>query len=369
MLTRLYIDNFRCFVNFEYRPRRTELIIGRNGCGKSSMMDALLCLRQFITRGDEFDAVAPMMAMRTRWQKQTQQTFEIEATLDQRRYTYKLVLEPIGDAQKSRAVSETVEYDGKLIFAFEGGEVRLFNDQSQHKVTYGFDWHRSALASIMPRKDNTILTLFKRWMAGIYCFRLNPFAMLNRAESEESAPRVELANFAAWYRFLIQSNPRQNADFMESLRESLDGFQYLQLDAAGENVRVLSSEFASPIAGVSKYYFQELSDGQRCLICLYAIVHFLLAQGASVFLDEPDNFISLREIQPWLVTAEEVAEQGGGQLILISHHPESINRLAGNNGTNMYRESNGTVRVGPFEGDPGSVLPPAELIARGWERG
>ena len=66
MLTRLYIDNFRCFVNFEYRPRRTELIIGRNGCGKSSMMDALVYLRHFITRGDEFDAVAPMMAMRTR---------------------------------------------------------------------------------------------------------------------------------------------------------------------------------------------------------------------------------------------------------------------------------------------------------------
>jgi predicted ATPase len=36
MLTRLYIDNFRCFVKFEYRPARTQLILGANGSGKSS---------------------------------------------------------------------------------------------------------------------------------------------------------------------------------------------------------------------------------------------------------------------------------------------------------------------------------------------
>jgi AAA15 family ATPase/GTPase len=44
MLTRLYIDNFRCFVDFEYRPGRTNLILGRNGSGKSSMLDALLAM-------------------------------------------------------------------------------------------------------------------------------------------------------------------------------------------------------------------------------------------------------------------------------------------------------------------------------------
>jgi predicted ATPase len=36
MLTRLYIDNFRCFVKFEYGPARTQLILGANGSGKSS---------------------------------------------------------------------------------------------------------------------------------------------------------------------------------------------------------------------------------------------------------------------------------------------------------------------------------------------
>jgi len=36
VLTRLYIGNFRCFVNFEYRPGRKQLILGPNASGKSS---------------------------------------------------------------------------------------------------------------------------------------------------------------------------------------------------------------------------------------------------------------------------------------------------------------------------------------------
>ena len=42
MLTRLYIDNFRCFVNFEYRPAARELILGRNGSGKTTAATRLL---------------------------------------------------------------------------------------------------------------------------------------------------------------------------------------------------------------------------------------------------------------------------------------------------------------------------------------
>src|ERR1035438_8231016 len=53
--------------------------------------------------------------------------------------------------------------------------------------------------------------------------------------------------------------------------------------------------------GGTQFRFNELSEGQRCLICLYAILHFVLAKGHTAILDEPDNFVSLREIQPWLM--------------------------------------------------------------------
>jgi predicted ATP-binding protein involved in virulence len=48
MLQRIYIDNYRCFVDFEWRPGRRNLLIGDNGTGKTSLFDALAGLQDLI---------------------------------------------------------------------------------------------------------------------------------------------------------------------------------------------------------------------------------------------------------------------------------------------------------------------------------
>jgi predicted ATPase len=366
MLTRVYIDNFSCFVNFEYRPGRRQLILGQNGTGKSTLLYALLLVRQFVVRGDKADDVFAL-GRRTRWLSQPQQTWEIEATLDGGSYAYRLVVEPWGDPARPRVVLETVSFGGRPIFEFDAGEVRLYNDRFEHKVTYPFDWHRSALATIVPRKDNTTLTRFKIWLSNLLCFRIDPFQMGPRAEGEDLYPHVNLSNIASWYRHLLQAHPKDNAGFLESLRAAFDDFSFLGLEPAGENVRLLFAEFAQGGGTSVKLWFHELSDGQRCLICLYAILHFVLAKGSTVILDEPDNFVSLREIQPWLMTVADLVEQGHGQILLISHHPELINQWAPDCGVRFAREGVGPVRIDDFRGDPDSLLSPAELVARGWD--
>lgn len=367
MLTRLYIDNFKCFVNFEHKPARKELILGRNGSGKSSFMEALLLLRQFAITGVVFDD-SYLSSRRTRWLDQPRQTFELEADLGGRRYAYRLAIEPWGEPPRPRVVSETVHFDGKPVFEFKLGEVHLYNDRFEHKVTYEFDWHRSALATIIERRDNQTLSIFKRWLSGLFCFRIDPFKMGARAEGEHLFPNVDLSNIAAWYRHLVQADQKRNADLLDSLRASLDGFSYLQLEPFGENVRLLAAEFAGGGGKTTKFYFNELSDGQRCLICLYTVLHFVLAKGGTVILDEPDNFVSLRELQPWLTAVTDAVEEGRGQVLLISHHPEFINQWATGSGVQFVRDGIGPVRVEPFRGDPDGLLAPSEIIARGWER-
>jgi ATPase subunit of ABC transporter with duplicated ATPase domains len=189
-----------------------------------------------------------------------------------------------------------------------------------------------------------------------------------RADKEELYPNVNLSNFAAWYRHLVQENRKEDADLTASLRLALDDFKFLELTAAGENARLLLAEFAHGDGPSVKFGFNELSEGQRCLICLYAILHFVLAKGATVILDEPDNFISLREIQPWLSAISDLVEEGRGQVIIISHHPELINQWAPNFGVQFVRDGIGPVRVEEFHGDPESGVSPSELIARGWDR-
>ena len=113
MLTRLYIDNFRSFVKFEYRPARKQLILGGNGSGKSSLLDALLLVRQFAVRGDKAEELF-ILSQRTRWLNQPHHTFELEAALDSGNLIYRLILEPSGEPPQPTVRSEVVLYNGRL---------------------------------------------------------------------------------------------------------------------------------------------------------------------------------------------------------------------------------------------------------------
>ena len=86
-----------------------------------------------------------------------------------------------------------------------------------------------------------------------------------------------------------------------------------------------------------------------------------------MIIDEPENFISLAEIQPWLMKLVDGLKKG--QVLLISHHPEVINQLAPNHGVQFVRDGVGPVHVEPFQANVYSTLSPAEVVARGWELG
>jgi len=368
MLTRLYIDNFRCFVNFECHFSNKQLIVGRNGSGKTSLLEVLLFLRQFAIAGQTTDnSPTLILNRRTRWFKQPQQTFEIEASIDDASYAYRLVIEPWDEPVRARVASETVHFNRKPIFEFIGGEVHLYNDQFEHKVAYPFDPHRSALATITEGTDNAKLIKFRNWFSNLICFKLNPFSMDSRTEAEQLYPNADLSNFTAWYRHLVQTYPTENYKFLDDLKAVMEDFESLKLEPFGENVRLLLAEFASPSKSHTKFSINELSDGQRCLICLYAILHFVVANGSTVILDEPENFLSLREIQPWLIALTDVLDEGSGQVLLISHHPEFINQWAPKYGIQLIRDGAGPVRTKQFVDQLEYALPPAELVARGWE--
>ena len=80
MLERLYVDNFRCFVNFECRFASKQLVLGPNGGGKTTLFDVLALLRDFCAWGIQVDPLLSQTT-RTRWQHDVpEQTFEIEVS-------------------------------------------------------------------------------------------------------------------------------------------------------------------------------------------------------------------------------------------------------------------------------------------------
>jgi predicted ATPase len=367
MLQRLYIDNYRCLVNFECRFTAKALILGSNGSGKTTLFDVVAMLRDFSAFGMQVD---PMLVgfTRTRWQDVSTQTFELDVAGNGGLYTFRLIVDAWGHPTRPRVVTEEVLYSGKPVFRFAGGEVQLFNDRHEAKVKYPFDWHRSALATITERPENTKLSWFKRWLGSLWFISPDPHQMRPLAEKEDPGPARNLSNFASWYRHLRLENDDQ--ELLEDLREVIPGFQSLDLKEAGMGNRLLALSFTDAEKNGMQlpwYSFNELSDGQRVLVGLYTILHFGAKSGTSLFLDEPDNFIALAEIQPWLDKLIDRVDESNAQVLIISHHPELLNRMAIQDGLLFDRPEGRHTRARPFKDNGETGLSPAELVARGWE--
>jgi predicted ATPase len=370
MLVRLYADNFRCMVNFECHFSSQQLILGPNGAGKSTLFEVLVLLRDFCIRGELPSLVD---RTRTRWQDVPEQTFELDVSGNGGIYKFRLIIDSWGNPTRPRIVKEEVTFSGKPIFRFEKGEVHLFNDRHDDKVQYPFDWHRSALATITERKDNSKLSWFKQWLGGLLLVSVDPRRMSGVASQEAKNPDQYLSNFADWYRHLRQET--DDHDYIKDLGEVIQGFASMRLEDAGERrreikVRMREEENGMTEREFTEYLLGELSDGQRVLIGLYAVLHFGLKQGSTICFDEPDNFIALREVQPWLSKLIERTEDVDpvAQVLIVSHHPELLNRMAFKDGLSFDRPLGRHVRAIPF-GDPSQTgLSAAELVARGWER-
>lgn len=366
MLKRLYIDNFRCFVNFEYKPERKQLLLGANGSGKSSLLEVIRLLKRFLAGGE----IPFTQSSRTRWQipPLPLQIFEIEALIKGKLFSYRA---EILYAPKTNAPSvkmEKLSLDGAPVFEFVDGEMRSYVDGKPLAILQ----HREKTESSLHfwAGPNPSVSQFVEWMDKVHCFKIDAYEdkMEETADSILLIPDYELEYMASWYRHLNESDPEGMDAFRSSMREVLSCFLFLTLSTEDDGVKKLRAHFNSPTQKSFPVSLHELSDGQRCLIALYMILHFLIAKGHTVLLDEPDNFISLREIQPWLVAAEDAVDEGKGQLILISHHPEILNRWSVEYGVHFVREENGQVRPpARFKTDYDGVLQPSEVIARGWE--
>jgi predicted ATPase len=367
MLARLYATNYRCLVNFEFKPTAKQLIIGRNGTGKTTVFDVLAMLRDIAVRGLPLEGFLGGKT-RTSWQSVAEQRFELDVKGNGGEYRYTLVVDEKTTRSLPRVKQETLDFNGKPLCRFLEGAISLFNDQqkSEPNVRFTFNTGRSGLAEAVGN-DNTKLDWFKGWLGRLVQVQINPWVMSARSERESRDPARDLGNFADWYRHLRLENGSAIFEAMTSLLKAIPGLEALDAKEAGLDVRVLQGTIRSPNGKAVDLPFSDLSEGQRTLIALYVLLYCAVGEDRTLLLDEPDNFIALPEIQPWLMKLLDRVDETGGQVILVSHHPELLDQLACRGGVVLDRPNGGETRVRPFEPPEDSGLKASEIIARGWE--
>ena len=135
--------------------------------------------------------------------------------------------------------------------------MHLFRDDHRPGPVFTSDWSESALARVVPAQDNRRLSGFLEFIRSIVVCRLHPPAFRTDVDGESSVLSVDGANFGAWYRSVLQEHPHLAVAFNHALGDVIDG------------------------------------------IALYGLLHLARGPATSVFVDEPDNYLTLAEIQPW----------------------------------------------------------------------
>ena len=367
VISRLYIDNYRCFVNFEWRPGMQSLLLGENGNGKTSVFEVLDLIRSAVVDGRHTSEGFPARTL-TAWDQRAEQTFEVQIQGVGRTYDYRLLIEQHREKQTCRIRSERLTCDGVTLFEFDGKEVHLYRDDGSAGPVFPFDWSRSAIATVPVSPDNTKLIWFRDRINRILVFSPDPRGIAALSTREESSHDRSMHNLVSWLRHLQQESVDLLPRIRDSLRDALIGFADLKFEKAGETGRILKLEFEVEQPGETRRFIiaaDWLSDGQRMLIALYSILHGVVAADTTICIDEPDNFVSLREIQPWLVELKDRSDDVGCQWLMISHHPEVMDYLAAERGSWFHRVGTGPVRVRAFDCDKEGLFKPSEIVAKG----
>ena len=367
MLQRLYVDNYKCLVNFDLPLQELSLLLGPNGAGKTSVLDVIHALAMLLDgKARLTDAGVFPGSTLTRWQQRDIQIFEIQVRLNVDSFVYRLEVEHERPTRRARIHMEKLTGDGGPLFECTQGEVRLYRDDHSEGPRYPADWSESALARVAPRNDNRRLTSFMDFMNGVMVCGIDPPGFRTESRGESRLLGRGARNFADWYRHVLQERPDLVPGFTTRLREVIDGLNAVRLEKVGQDTRALMVMFKE---GAERYELRldELSDGQRALIALYALIHLAEGQRYTLFLDEPDNYVALPEIQPWLMELADACGETVSQAVVCSHHPELIDYLGGDNGLLLQREKSGVVSTHkPETGDREGGLKLSELIARGW---
>ena len=371
MFKRLFVDNYKCFVNFTVDLNDLTLLAGYNGTGKTSVLDVMYALRELLAgRAKISDPMMFPASSLTRWQTVNVQTIELHTDFDGDELCYRLEIEHDQRQNLARISKEALsDSQGRPLFLFQMGEVSLFRDNHSAGPVYSADWSESAMARVPEGRGNNRLTRFLGAIRNILVCGLYPASF----EHETMRPEVMLdrdaSNFSSWYQHVQLEDPGQVEAFRKTIAEVIDGLDQIRLQQTGLTRRALMVRFDS--AG-RRYELplNEISDGQRALIALYALINLSSGLGYTLFLDQPENYVALAEIQPWLMELSDRCGDSIPQAVICTHHPEVIDYLGAEHGVSLLREGSGATKIralSEISADPESGLKLSEILARGWE--
>ncbi len=339
MIRRLYVHNFRCLENFELliADMPSSLLIGKNGSGKSTVGSALEVL-QSLARGTNRVSQLVRPADFPRGRSGAPLRFEIEADIGDKVFEYVLALELPEGFKELRVREERLSVAGKLIFSRESSQVQFANARREAAANFLVDWHLAALPVIQAQSPTDPLNTFKAWLANMLILAPIPYLITGESEGETLFPDRQVKNFGEWFSGLLALAPAAYTQIDKYLKGVMPDFKEFKNPFSGTDFRSLTIQFQQEGASLT-LPLSGLSDGEKCFFVCAAVLAANQASGPFFcFWDEPDNYLSLKEVGHFVMTLRR-SFQEQGQLLVTSHNPEAIRQFSDENTLLLYRRS------------------------------
>jgi len=163
MIERLYAHNFRCLVNFHLRLGEANVLLGLNGSGKTSVLDALKCIQGLVVRGFKVNDLITSTDLASTSTKEVLH-LGVVAQARKDRYQYAVLVEHDRDGNRMRISEEAVKHNGHFLYRFEDGGVQLCRDDYSEMPALPFGGEQSGIP-ILGGDDNRLLAQVRREIA------------------------------------------------------------------------------------------------------------------------------------------------------------------------------------------------------------
>lgn len=330
MIERLYVHNFRCLENFEFKPQGASsvLLIGKNGSGKSTLRE-VLAVFQAIGRGETLVKALASPADFTRGRDDVPMALELTLRMGELRYQYSLAFDLPSGFKALRVLRESVEVDGVVVFSRQLAEVSVSRPGAQAELSvFSMDWHRVALPVIQDRAASRLLQTLRDALRRMVLLSPAPCLMVGETSAEPAPLHATGSNLVDWLSGLLESHPTAYLTVMEQLQQAVPDMVQFRFERLGRDERALMVKFAAG-QGEFELPFERLSDGEKCFFLGAVLLAANRWDGPLLaFWDEPDNFVAPHEVGSFVVALKRVFAKHGGQWIASSHNVQTVLNFA-----------------------------------------
>lgn len=362
MIRRLYVDNYRTLVDFTWEPAPEELVLGVNGSGKTAVLDAIDIIRYWAWNWTKIEENFDRDSL-TRWKDRSTARFELDLEVDGAVFFYEVEFDCSARDRIPTVATEYLRCDNAIVFERLLQSATYYDAQANRKGDFLIPVNQSAVAGVYSGAGSERIGPFLTALSQMVVVRPLP----SRFEGEAKRPSIKIDhwfdNFTAWY-WNQATNGRFPIEFPKLLSNVWPDFEFLNLTQAG-SVMELIAKFS--VEGRSiQIGLNEMSDGERMLLALYALAAYQRTiVPVTIIIDEPDNFVAMAELQPWLLQMLD-DRPVGGQVIFVSHNSEIANTM-GERRVSVFERADHLSptkvrRLRPQESD----LSLSERITRGW---